>query len=115
MDPDGRRVAGIDAPSTRRSPSHPSLWNLWAGPDVGVSVDAVEGAAVALAEEDDEDGGAWVYEIGHRRQQREIDEFNGDTPIADRGRGEDEDNNKICRGEERRGGSAEREVGKFWS
>jgi hypothetical protein len=41
-------------------------------------------------------------------------ELNSDAPVADRGRGEDEDNDKGC-GEERRGGSAEREVGKFWS
>lgn len=38
-------------------PSHPFLWNLSAGPDVGVGVDAAEGAAAAPAEEDDEGGG----------------------------------------------------------
>ena len=30
------------------------------------------------------------------RQQREIGEFNGDAPVADTGRSEDEDDNKGC-------------------
>ena len=35
------------------------------------------------------------------RQQREIGEFNGDAPVADTGRSEDEDNNKGCVAESR--------------